>query len=88
MNDQNFCANLHRKEAQKDRMLLQDPRDTSYWYWWRFDADPNSFNYMVNTAFQIGAVVILDYANQEVNEAFDAAHKFTDNDFEHLLEQE
>lgn len=88
MNTDTYFANLFRHEPFMDQILLEDPRDNLYWRWFRCDTKPDEFRSMLDVAYKVGHIVILDKAPVAVSNAFDQVHSLSEDDILKLLDYE
>lgn len=90
LDENNTVGYLHRDEDYEthDMVGIQDPTDEMWWTWFRaqYLEDTQTFEMMMEVAQQIGTVLLRDTPLTETEEKFNNRFRFTDDDFEQLLD--
>jgi hypothetical protein len=96
LNEDNLIGNFHEimqpdftivesQDSLYDRVCVLDPRDGMHWQFWRFDRDPEDFAKLEYMVRRVGTYLVRQTVMSNIRDAFEAAHKLTDEDFEQLL---
>ncbi len=80
LDQENLTGIFFREEEWYDRICVLDDRDGLHWSYWRDQVDKEVFDQVCDIAWNVGTVLMRDYAPQSIVEAWDNEHHMSDEE--------